>query len=52
MMEMDTDLQSKDPCLAGVFDRETLVVIMQILLLVSKRICLARRIRSKWSAIY
>ena len=44
-MEMSLDLQSKDPCPAGALDRGTLVVIIQILLLVSKGIGLAKRIR-------
>ena len=42
----------KDPCLAGVLDRGTLVVIMQILSLVRAESGLARRIRLLWSAIY
>ena len=33
---MGPDLQSKDPCLTGVLDRGTLVIIMQILSLVRK----------------
>ena len=49
---MGPDLQSKDPHLAGVIDRGTLVVIMQILSLVREETGLAKRIRSLWSAIY
>ena len=45
------DLQTKDPRPAGVLDRETLVVIMRILLLVREESGLAKIIRS-WSAIY
>ena len=43
---MDPDLQSRDPRSAGVVDRGTLVVIMQILSVVSKGSGLAKRIRS------
>ena len=43
------DWQNKDPHPAGVLDRETLVVIMQILLLVREEIGLAKVIRSLWS---
>ena len=49
---MGPDSQSKDPRLAGVLDRGTLVVIMQILSLVREESGLAKRIRSLWSAIY
>ena len=49
---MGPDLQSKDPRPAGVLDRGTLVVIMQILSLVTEESGLARRIRLLWSAIY
>ena len=49
---MGPDLQSKDPHLAGVIDRGTLVVIMQILSLVREETGLAKRIRSLWSAVY
>ena len=49
---MDPDLLSKDPLAAGVLDRGTLAVIMQILSLVRKISGLAKRIRSLWSAIY
>ena len=51
-MGMGPDLQSKNPRLAGVLDRGTLVVIMQILSLVREKSGLAKRIRSLWSAIY
>ena len=43
---------SKDPHPAGVLDRGTLVVIMQILSLLREESRLAKRIRSLWSAIY
>ena len=43
---MGFDSQSKDPRPAGVLDRETMVVIMQILSLLSEGIGLARRIGS------
>ena len=46
------DLQSKDPCPAGILDRGTLVVITQILSLVREESGLAKRIRSLWNAIY
>ena len=49
---MGPDLQRKDPCPAGVLDRGTLVVIMQILSLVREESGLAKRLRSLWSAIY
>ena len=49
---MGPGLQSKDPLLAGVLDKETLVVIMQILSLVREGSGLAKRRRSLWSAIY
>ena len=49
---MGPDLQSKDPRPAGVFDRGTLVVIMQILSFIREESGLAKRIRSFWSAIY
>ena len=49
---MDPDLQNKDPRPAGGLDRETLVVIMQILSLVREEGGLAKRIRLLWSAIY
>ena len=52
MTLMGPDSQSKDPHLAGVLDRGTLVVIMQILSLVREESGLAKRIRSLWSAIY
>ena len=48
---MGPDLQSKDPRLTGVLDRETLVVIMRILSLVREESVLAKRTRSLWSAI-
>ena len=46
------DLQSKDPCPAGVLDRGTLVIIMRILSLVKEESELAKRIRLLWSATY
>ena len=49
---MSPDLQSKDPHLAAVVDRGTLVVIMRILPLVREERGLAKRTRSLWSAIY
>ena len=49
---MGPNLQSKDPHLAGVVDRGTMVAIMQILSLVRDESGLAKRIRSLWSAIY
>ena len=45
-------LTEQGPRPAGVLDRGTLVVIMQILLLVREESGLAKRIRSLWSAIY
>ena len=47
--------QSKDPhvACAGILDRGTLVVILQILSLVRQESGLAKRVRSLWqSAIY
>ena len=49
---MGPNLQSKDPRLAGVVDRGTMVAIMQILSLVRDESGLTKRIRSLWSAIY
>ena len=49
---MGPDWQTKDPHLAGVLDRGTLVVIMQILSLVREESGLAKRIRLSWSAIH
>ena len=49
---MGPDLQSKDPHAAGVLNRGTLVVIMQIPSLVTGESGLAKRIRSLWSAMY
>ena len=49
---MGPNSHSKDSRPAGVFDRETLVIIMQILSLVKEESGLAKRIRSLWSAIY
>ena len=49
---MVPDWQSKDPCLAGVLDRGTLVVILRILSLVREESGLTERIRLLWSAIY
>ena len=49
---MGPNSQGKDPRLAGVLDRGTLVVIMQILSLVREKSGLAKRIRLLWSAIY
>ena len=49
---MGLDSQSKDPHLAGVLDRGTLVVIMRIPSLVREEIGLAKRVRLLWSAIY
>ena len=51
MMQMGPDLQSKDPRPAGVLDRGTFVVVMQILSLVREESGLVKRIRSLWSAI-
>ena len=45
---MGPDLQSNSPRPAGVFDRETLVVIMRILSLVREESGLAKRVRSLW----
>ena len=52
MTWMGPDSQSKDPRPAGVLDRGTLVIIMQILTLVRKESGLAKRIRLLWSGIY
>ena len=49
---MAPEWQSKDPRPAGVLDKVTLVIIMQILSLVRDEKGLAKRIRSLWSAIY
>ena len=49
---MNPDSLSKDPRLAGVFDRGTLVVIMQILSLAREESGLAKCVRLLWSAIY
>ena len=49
---MGPDSQSKDPRLAGVLDRGTLVVIKQMLSLVREESGIAKRIRLLWSAIY
>ena len=49
---MGPNAQNKDPCLADVLARGTLVVIMPILSLVREESGLAKRIRSFWSAIY
>ena len=49
---MGPDPQSKDPRPAGVLDRDTFIVIMQILSLVREESGLAKRTRSLWSAIY
>ena len=49
---MSPDSQSKEPSPAGVLDRGTLVVIMQILSLATEESGLAKRIRLLWSAIY
>ena len=49
---MGPDSQSKDPCLVGVLNKGTLVVIMRILSLVREESGLAKRIRLLWSAIY
>ena len=49
---MGPNLQSKDPRPAGVLDRGTLVIIMQILSLVREEIGPGKRIRSLRSAIY
>ena len=49
---MGPESQSKDPHPAGVLDRGTLVVIMQILSLVKEESGLAKRKGSLWSVIY
>ena len=49
---MDPDRQSKDPCLAGVLDKGTFIVIMQILSLLREESGLEKRIKLLWSAIY
>ena len=49
---MGPNSQSKNPRPAGVLDRGTLLVIMQILSLVREESGLAKRIRLLWSAIY
>ena len=49
---MGLNLQSKDPCLAGVLDRVTLAIIMRILSVVREESRPAKRIRLLWSAIY
>ena len=49
---MGPNSQSKDPRPAGVLNRGTLAVIMQILSLVREESGLAKRIRSLWSVIY
>ena len=49
---MGPDSRSKDPRLAGVLDRGTLVAIIRMLSLVREESGLAKRIRSLWSAIY
>ena len=49
---MGPDLQSKDPLTAGVLDRGTLVMIMQIMSLVREESGLGKRIKSLWNAIY
>ena len=49
---MGPDLQSKDSHLAGVLDRGTLVIIIQILSLVREESGIAKSIRSLRSAIY
>ena len=49
---MGPDSQSKDRRPAGVLDRGTLVVVMQILSLVTEESGLVKTIRSLWSAIY
>ena len=51
-MLMHPNSQNKDPHQAGVLDRGTMVVIMQILSLVREERGLAKRIRSLWSGIY
>ena len=52
MTQMGPNSQSKDPRPAGVLDRGTWVIIMQILSVVKEESGLAKRIRSLWSAIY
>ena len=49
---MSPNWQSEDPHPAGVLDRGTLVIIMQILSLVREESGLAKRIRLLWSVIY
>ena len=49
---MGPDLQTKGLRPAGVLDRGTLVVIMQILSLAREESGLAKRITFLWSAIY
>ena len=49
---MGADSQSKDTRPAGVLDRGTLAVIMQILSLPTEESGLAKRIRSLWTAIH
>ena len=49
---MGPDLQTKDPRLAGVLNRGTLVIIMRILSLVREKSGLAKITRLLWSAIY
>ena len=49
---MGPDSKSKDPRLAGLLERGTLVVIMGILSLVREESELANKIRLLWSAIY
>ena len=46
------DSQSKDPRLADVLDRGTLLVIMRFVSLVREESALAKKIRSLCSAIY
>ena len=49
---MGPNSQGREPHPAGALDRETLIVIMQILSLVREDRGLAKRIRLLWSAIY
>ena len=49
---MGPDSQSKDPRPAGLLDRGTLVIIMQIMSLVREESGLVKRTRSLWRAIY
>ena len=49
---MGPNSMTKDPRLAGVLNRETLVVIMQIVSLVREESRLAKSIRSLQSAMY